>query len=85
MKVDIIHIGNSKGVRIPKAILEQCGFKNSVTMHVKDHTLILVPYEEETPRKGWETQFKMMAEQGDDTLLEPLILDHSWDTDEWTW
>ena len=30
MKIDIIKIGNSQGIRIPKTIMEQCGFSESV-------------------------------------------------------
>ncbi|OJW53919.1 MAG: hypothetical protein BGO67_07585 [Alphaproteobacteria bacterium 41-28] len=84
MITHIISIGNSKGVRIPKAILEQCGFKDDVSMTVKDHTLILASYKE-NPRKGWEKKFQQMAQRGDDDLLDPPILDHSWDKEEWEW
>ena len=43
MKVNIIKIGNSQGVRIPKTIMEQCGFRESVEMEIKDCNLILKP------------------------------------------
>ena len=33
MRVEIIRIGNSKGLRIPKAVLEQCGIKTAVRSH----------------------------------------------------
>ncbi|MGF1590544.1 MAG: AbrB/MazE/SpoVT family DNA-binding domain-containing protein [Pleurocapsa sp.] len=39
MKIDIIKIGNSQGVRIPKTIMEQCGFGESVEMEIKDGNL----------------------------------------------
>ncbi|MBS0272703.1 MAG: AbrB/MazE/SpoVT family DNA-binding domain-containing protein [Proteobacteria bacterium] len=84
MKATIISIGNSKGVRIPKTVLEQCGFKESVNMIVKNHTLVLIPIEEKS-RKDWGIKFKQMHQQNDDVLLDPVALDHSWDQDEWEW
>jgi hypothetical protein len=35
------------------------------------------------PRRGWEKQFKLMAERGDDELIE--LPGSSWDRDEWVW
>jgi antitoxin MazE len=84
MRADIIKIGNSKGLRIPKTILEQCGLKESVNLRVEDHTLIITPYEEDA-RSGWEQAFKSMAENKDDVLLDAPSLDHSWDEKEWQW
>ena len=46
MRAEIIRIGNSKGLRIPKVVLEQCGIKSAVDLRVKDHSLIVTPYEE---------------------------------------
>ena len=83
MRAAIIRIGNSKGLRIPKAILEQCGLKNSVDLRVEDHTLIITPYPED--REGWDKAFHLMAKNEDDTLLDKESLSHSWDEEEWKW
>jgi antitoxin MazE len=83
MRAEIIRIGNSKGLRIPKAILEQCGMKNAVDLRVKDHSLIVTPYEE--LREGWEQCFQLMAKNKDDKLLESDLMSHSWDEEEWQW
>ena len=56
MKVDIIPIGNSRGIRIPKALLEQCGFGKSVEIEVEDNHIILSPTHQ--PRKGWEEYYR---------------------------
>jgi len=80
MRVEIIRIGNSKGLRIPKAILEQCGMKKAVDLRVEDHTLIITPCEE--GRAGWEKKFQLMAENKDDDLLDANFMEHSWDEDE---
>ncbi len=36
METKITNIGNSKGIIIPKAIIEQCGLKERVNLEVKD-------------------------------------------------
>jgi antitoxin MazE len=83
MRAEIIKIGNSRGLRIPKAVLEQCGMKTIVDLKVKDHSLIITPYEE--PRAGWEENFKLMAQNNEDTLLDAEDLLHPLDEDEWQW
>lgn len=83
MRAEIIKIGNSKGLRIPKSVLEQCGMRTTVELRVQDHSLIVTPYEE--ARVGWEIDFKRMAENKDDTLLDADSLFHSLDEDEWEW
>ncbi len=83
MRVEIIRIGNSRGLRIPKTILEQCGIKTAVDLRVEDHSFIVTPYEE--VRAGWEKSFQIMAKNEDDVLLDADSLAHSWDEDEWQW
>lgn len=83
MKVNIIRIGNSQGVRIPKPILEKCGLRGRVEMNVKDNVLVIAPVQE--ARDGWSDAFKRRAEQGDD---EPLLNENdlsSWDESDWEW
>lgn len=58
MKIDIIKIGNSQGIRIPKTIMEQCGFSESVEIEIKDGNLVLKPAQ---IRVGWAESFKLMA------------------------
>ena len=81
MKILLIQIGNSLGIRIPKAILQQCGFKKSVRATIINGKLVLSP--ENSPREGWEEAFKKMAQADDDTLLDSEIVTSSFDKDEW--
>jgi len=81
MRVDIIRIGNSKGLRIPKAILEQCGMKKTVDLRVEDHTLLITPSEE--LREGWDKAFQCMAENEDDVLLDGGSQPYCLEGDEW--
>ena len=59
-------MGNSKGIRIPKAILEQCGLKKQATMTVVNNSLVITSCEE--PREGWAHAFQLMAYNKDDVL-----------------
>ncbi|MEM7594124.1 MAG: AbrB/MazE/SpoVT family DNA-binding domain-containing protein [Cyanobacteria bacterium P01_A01_bin.83] len=82
MKAKIISIGNSQGIRIPKTIIEQCGFDNSVEMEVKDGSLVLTPIK--NIREGWSESFQSMAVNGDDQLLIDDALGTVEDED-WEW
>lgn len=84
MRVDIIPIGNSKGLRFSKAILEQCGIEDSVNLEIKDHTIIITPYNQK-PRKDWGDAFQRMSKNKDDTLLDDENEISSWDKTDWTW
>jgi antitoxin MazE len=81
MKASIIKIGNSQGVRIPKPILDQCGFKEEVELEVVNHELIVKA--SKSPRKNWEASFKKMAEKNDDQLLD--FISNEWEAEEWEW
>jgi antitoxin MazE len=84
MKTRIINIGNSRGIRIPKPLIEQTGLTGEVEISVREKTLIIRAAGK--PRTGWEDGFKRMAMQGDDHGLdvEPLLASH-FDEDEWEW
>jgi len=84
MKASIIKIGNSRGIRIPKPVFEQCGFEDEVELAVQDKELVI--RSPRIPREGWEVAFKSMAESGDDVL--PLSVAEEmppWDDQEWEW
>ena len=61
MKATIIPIGNLKGIRIPKAILEQCHIEKEVFLEMKGENIIIKPIKKQS-RKGWEKYFKKMKE-----------------------
>jgi antitoxin MazE len=82
MKASIIKIGNSKGVRIPKPILDQCGFTKEVELEVVNQELIVKASKK--IRKNWEASFKKMAENKDDQLLDSS-LSTEWEGEEWEW
>lgn len=67
MEVSIIKIGNSKGFRLSKTILEKYNITDKIELILEKGQIILRPISE--PRKGWDKAFQMMHEKGDDQLL----------------
>jgi antitoxin MazE len=55
MKVAIVRIGNSRGVRLPKAVLDQAGFDAAADLTVEDGRIVLTPVD--APRRGWAEAF----------------------------
>lgn len=79
----IIRIGNSQGIRIPKALLQQLGFTDQVTLEVQEDQLVIRPIR--TIRHGWEEQFQQMAATGDDQLFDDDPIMTEWDSEQWSW
>jgi antitoxin MazE len=82
MLVSVVQIGNSKGIRLPKAVIEQCDINDKLDMEIRDNEIILKPVRKK-PRDGWDEKFKLMAENGDDKLA----IDDSVDIEmkNWEW
>jgi len=82
MKARIIRIGNSRGIRIPKSLLEQSHLTDEVRLEARENEIVI--HAARLPRQGWEEAFRAMAERGDDRLLdEPRPT--SFDETEWEW
>ena len=64
MELDIIKIGNSQGIRMPVAILKQCGIDSKVSIEIKNDSIIIKPIE--APRRGWAEKFELMHEENND-------------------
>jgi antitoxin MazE len=82
MRVHIIKIGNSRGIRIPKPILEQTGITEDVELEVVENNHIIIrPVS--NPRTGWDIAFQTMSEDDDDKLLQVAeIVSNLWDEEE---
>lgn len=85
VKTNIIKIGNSHSIRIPKLLLEQLGLAGQIEVEAQPDQLLIRPVTA-LVRQGWEAQFQAMAERGDDQLLDAeLVSGSQWDEDEWEW
>jgi antitoxin MazE len=83
MRLKLVQIGNSQGIRIPKSLLRQCGMEDEVEVEMENNTLILKPTNINS-RAGWDSAFSKMAKEGDDQLLDPE-LKTEFDQEEWEW
>jgi antitoxin MazE len=83
MKVELIRVGNSRGIRLPKAIIEQCGFEGKVELTVQGGVLEVRAAGQ--AREGWDEAFARMHAAGDDRLDADAMHPTSWDLDEWRW
>jgi antitoxin MazE len=81
MRANVIQIGNSRGIRIPKSLLEQTGLQGEVELEVRGEQLVIRPV---NPRAGWADAFRSMAARADDGLLDPEA-PTGWDGSEWRW
>jgi len=73
MQISVIDIGNSKGTRLTKSLLEKYDIKDKVELILEKGRIILKPVSK--PRQGWERSFREMHENGDDTLLIDDVFD----------
>jgi antitoxin MazE len=85
MKSQLIKIGNSRGVRLPKAVIEQVGLNGEIELEVRADEVAIRPAKRK-PREGWAESFKAMAAAGDDALIDgPLPSLTKFDQEEWEW
>jgi len=67
MEVSVIKIGNSRGIRLSKTLIDKYSIKDTVDLILEKGQIVIKPLSR--PRKGWEKAFKEMSENGDDRLL----------------
>jgi len=82
IKTRIIRIGNSRGIRVPKALLDQAQLSEEVELRAEPGRLIVKSARR--PRQGWAEEARRMHERGDDRLLDEPIPTH-FDEEEWEW
>lgn len=85
MITKVINIGNSRGIRLPKSIIEQSGLIDEAELIVQDDKIIIKPVSK--TRENWENEFQIMRQKDDDMLLNADSLNHqiAWDIEEWDW
>jgi antitoxin MazE len=80
MLAQLVSIGNSKGVRIPAALLRQYNITEAVELISQKDEIVIRPVTRK-PREGWDQAFAAMRERREDTLL----IDDTLDMEEWEW
>ncbi len=82
MEAKLVRVGNSKGVRLPKALLEEAGLEELVTLRIVEGGLLVEP--RAAVRSGWSDAARSGSERGDDTdaaSWPPTRFDEA----EWVW
>jgi antitoxin MazE len=83
MKTELVRIGNSRGIRIPKPLIEQCGLGNSVELRIEDDKLVIAA--DRGVRQGWDEAFRAARSSKPDTLLLSSVPANKFDEEEWEW
>jgi len=81
MEISVIQIGNSRGIRLSKTLLDKYKINDSVELILEKGYIIIKP--KKLPRKGWDKAFKSMHDHGDDkSLMNDIFEDENFE--EWT-
>lgn len=83
MEATIIKIGNSRGLIIPKKMLQDLGAENKVNIEFRDGGLFISAVDQ--TRKGWEEAFKTAVHDQEPEKNEFEGIENEFDNDEWTW
>ena len=81
MKTKLVRIGNSRGIRLPKLLIEQAGLVEDVQLEVHGNTVVIRPLT--STRAGWAEAAATLAAT-EDGLLDAVV-PTNFDQDEWTW
>ena len=82
MKARLVRIGNSRGIRLPKPLIEEAGLSEEVELRVREGTIIVAPSGQ--PRAGWADAARQLRQRREDALLEAPTPTR-FDVEEWKW
>ena len=83
MKAQIIQIGNSQGVRIPKVMLEDSGIKGDVELELCPDGILIRNVSK--PRSNWDAVFRSLADHDDDIATSENLSSTRFEKKEWHW
>jgi antitoxin MazE len=81
MKAQIIRIGNSQGVRIPKTLLEDGKLSGEVELELHEDGILIRSLQK--PRSNWDATFKSILDGDDDQQI--LEITTEFEKKEWQW
>jgi antitoxin MazE len=82
MKARLVQIGNSRGIRLPKPLIEEVGLSDEVELRVREGAIVILPAR--VPREGWAEAAQALHEQGEAGLLDPPTPTR-FDKEGWEW
>ncbi|MDH4036968.1 MAG: AbrB/MazE/SpoVT family DNA-binding domain-containing protein [Candidatus Krumholzibacteria bacterium] len=82
MKTRLVRIGNSRGLRLPKPLIEEAGLKDEVEVTLREGAIVITSAEH--PRTGWDKSVDLLLERREDYLIEEPA-PTGFDDEEWEW
>jgi antitoxin MazE len=82
MRLELTRIGNSRGIRIPKPLIAQCGLGDVVEVRVTPEGLVIAPHR--APRHGWKQAFAAPLPAKQEMLLDSAS-PNAFDSEDWKW
>jgi antitoxin MazE len=82
VRTKLIPIGNSRGVRLPKSLIQEAGLLDEVDIHVRDGAVIITSAQ--PPRAGWAEAATVMHDRQEDQLIDSPN-DTKFDSEQWEW
>jgi antitoxin MazE len=81
MKTRLVQIGNSRGVRLPKPLIEEAGLSDEVELRVREGSIVIL--RARSLRSGWAEAARALRARGQDRLDTPTPT--CFDEEEWEW
>ncbi len=81
-KTRIVRIGNSRGIRVPKLLLDQAALPDEVELRAEPGRIVVSAASR--PRSGWTAKARAMHGRGEDVLLDNLTATQ-FDHVDWRW
>jgi antitoxin MazE len=82
MKARLVRIGNSRGLRLPKPVIEEAGLADEVEIRVRDGAVVIRAAIR--LRVGWAEAARRARQRGDDGLLDQPTSTR-FDREAWEW
>ena len=82
MKAKLVQIGNSRGVRLPKPIIEQANLGDVIEIQVREGVVLISSPRE--IRKGWAEAAQEMHRRAEDVLLDQPTATE-FEQNDWKW
>jgi antitoxin MazE len=82
MKAKLVRIGNSRGIRLPKPVIEEAGLSDEVVLEVRERSVVITSVSE--PRAGWAEAARVLKERRDVGLIDAPTSTR-FDEEEWEW
>jgi len=82
MLVSLVAIGNSKGIRLPKTVIDQLQVEDKLELEIDDTKIVLKPIKSKA-RQGWNEAFTNMHQMNEDSIIDEVQIDS--EAFEWVW